>query len=65
MSYQQSPKKRGGRGNGEGPLSGEKKPGNGQDRGPDETAGPSLRHGRCWTRTSDPIDVSDVLYQLS
>lgn len=22
-------------------------------------------HGRCWTRTSDPIDVSDVLCQLS
>lgn len=22
-------------------------------------------NGRCWTRTSDPIDVSDVLYQLS
>ncbi len=24
-----------------------------------------LLDGRCWTRTSDPIDVSDVLYQLS
>ena len=22
-------------------------------------------NGRCWTRTSDPIDVSDVLCQLS
>ena len=22
-------------------------------------------HGRCWTRTSDPYDVSVVLYQLS
>ena len=24
-----------------------------------------VSHGRCWTRTSDPIDVSDVLCQLS
>lgn len=24
-----------------------------------------LDGGRCWTRTSDPIDVNDVLYQLS
>jgi hypothetical protein len=23
----------------------------------------SYHHGRYWTRTSDPIDVNDVLYQ--
>ena len=35
----------------------------GNKKGPGILPGPF--HGRCWTRTSDPIDVSDVLYQLS